>query len=367
MNPKAKLTAYAVLLILSAWFAWGFYSNYSAVTKAAAEGGANPPAATPDTAANTNNPANTNAATNAAAAPETNAASAPETNAAATPETNAATAPDTNAAATTGASAPSNQANGPAPVPQAIPKPAAVPDASLARGSMIGYLAALVGALIGLGLLIAHDVTQYAGSQAVDFLLNDVGEAFRDPEYERAEAEWANGKYLDAIQMMRNFLEKNPRAIHAAVRIAEIYEKDLKSDLAAALEYEEVLKHKLPAEKWGWTAIHLCNLYSRLNQTGKSQALLRRVAGEYPRTAAAKKARAHLGLLKPEPEAVQEESRDEVESEATEENPVITVEARPPELEPRWQTPRPPPREPPEPPEPPEPSKPSLPPGFRPK
>src|SRR5208283_2955686 len=132
--------------------------------------------------------------------------------------------------------------------------------------------------------------------QAVDFLLNDVGESPHDPEYERAEAEWANGKFLDAIQMMRDFLKKHPREIHAALRIAEIYEKDLNNPLAAALEYEEVLKHKLSSERWGWAAIHLCNLYSRLGQQPKALALLRRIVEEYPRVAAAKKARAHLGL-----------------------------------------------------------------------
>ena len=56
---------------------------------------------------------------------------------------------------------------------------------------------------------------------------------------------------------MREYLLKNPREQHVSLRIAEIYEKDLANPLAAALEYEEVLKQKLPAERWGWAAIHL--------------------------------------------------------------------------------------------------------------
>ena len=60
---------------------------------------------------------------------------------------------------------------------------------------------------------------------------------------------------------MRDYYNKNPREVHVALRIAEIYEKDLNNHLAAALEYEEVLKKKLPAERWGWAAIHLVNLY----------------------------------------------------------------------------------------------------------
>lgn len=49
---------------------------------------------------------------------------------------------------------------------------------------------------------------------------------------------------------------------YAAIRIAEIYEKDLHNYVAASLELEEVLSKRLSREKWGWTAIHLANLYS---------------------------------------------------------------------------------------------------------
>ena len=228
---------------------------------------------------------------------------------------------------------------------------------------MIAYLAALVAATIGLGLLIASDVTNFMGTQAIEFLFNDAGEGQRDPEYERAETEWANGKYLDAIQMMRDYVKKHPRELYAALRIAEIYEKDLKNYLAAALEYEEVLKHRFTPERWGWAAIHLCNLYSRLNKADKAVALLRRIADEYPKTGAAKKARARLGIAEPEPEAPAEAAGGEAAPEADGEQSVIVMEEHPPELEPRKESP-PSPAKPPEPSEPP---KPSLPPGFRPK
>jgi predicted Zn-dependent protease len=226
---------------------------------------------------------------------------------------------------------------------------------------MITYLAAFIGAVLGLGLLIAYDVTQIAGTQAVDFLFNDAGEGQRDPEYERAEAEWAKGKHLDAIQMMRDFVKKHPREIYASLRIAEIYEKDLRNYLAAALEYEEVLKHRLPAERWGWAAIHLCNLYSRLNKSEQAVALLRRIADDYPKTGAAKKARARLGMAEPEPEVVEEEAEAEAAQETDDGHSIIYMEERPPELEPRDETPAPEP----EPTAAPEAPKPNLPPGFR--
>src|SRR6266540_2284702 len=93
---------------------------------------------------------------------------------------------------------------------------------------------------------------------------------------------WADGHHLEAIRLMREYLQKNPREQHVALRIAEIYEKDLQNYLAAALEYEEVLKHKLPPERWGWAAVHLCNLYtSKLNHSDKAIILLQRIVTEY--------------------------------------------------------------------------------------
>src|SRR6185369_5766560 len=126
-----------------------------------------------------------------------------------------------------------------------------------------------------------------------------------DPEYDEAESAWAKGDYLDSIQLMRDYYKRNPREVHVALRIAEIYESNLGNYLAAALEYEEVLKKQLPAERWGWAAIHLANLYSgKLNRTEEAAALLRRIAEEYGQTAAAKKARERLGLPEPVAEVV---------------------------------------------------------------
>ena len=63
------------------------------------------------------------------------------------------------------------------------------------------------------------------------------------------------------------------------------------------LEYEEVLNHKLQPERWGWAAIHLCNLYFKLNQEEKGYTLLRRIVKEYPQTPAAEKARKRLSQV----------------------------------------------------------------------
>lgn len=177
------------------------------------------------------------------------------------------------------------------------------------KGKMIAYLGLFLATAICLGLFVAHDISHYMGSKALKVIYNDDLEGMKDPEYEEAEQAWANGKYLEAIQLMRDYLKKNPREQHVALRIAEIYEKNLSNPLAAALEYEEVLKYKLPDERWGWAAIHLSNLYSgKLNRESDAIALLKRIDAEYPNTGAAKKARERLGKAEPDNTPIEEPS-----------------------------------------------------------
>jgi len=164
--------------------------------------------------------------------------------------------------------------------------------------NIILYGGALVGTVIILGLLAGHEVSDYVGHRFGKFLFNEEGEGFKDTDYEIAEQKWLDGNHLEAIEMMRGYLQKNPNEQHVAIRIAEIYEKDLHNPLAAALEYEEVLKQKLGAEQWGWTAIHLCNLYlSKLEKPIKATELLHRITDEYPDTGAAEKARKRLETM----------------------------------------------------------------------
>lgn len=151
----------------------------------------------------------------------------------------------------------------------------------------------------GFAFLLAHDLSRFAASRAEQAFFNDDG-APLDPEYEQAEELWKDGKHLEAVQALREYLGKNPREQHVALRIAEIYEENLNNPLAAALEYEEVLKKNLPAERWGWAAIHLANLYAgKLNQPEKATAILRRIDSEYGQTSAANKARQRLAQLDP--------------------------------------------------------------------
>jgi tetratricopeptide (TPR) repeat protein len=168
---------------------------------------------------------------------------------------------------------------------------------------MMSYGAGLLAATIALGLLLATDLTRFFAARVEKFIFDDDVPGEKDPEYEEAERVWANGNHLEAVQLMREYLKCHPREQYVALRIAEIYEKDLGNHVAAALEYEEILKKNLPPERWGWTAVHLSNLYSgKLNKAAQAEVLLRRIITEHPQTAAAKKARERLG----EPEPVTE-------------------------------------------------------------
>ncbi|MGZ4962791.1 MAG: tetratricopeptide repeat protein [Limisphaerales bacterium] len=305
MLEKLKLYLYPVLVFLVIWFAYGFYRNYTSM----------PVAQVP--------------------VEETNAA-VEQTNAVADTNTTIVT---TNADGTTNIAAaqPTNQPSATNAASKKASRKQTKAATHATGGSVMGNLAAFIICAILLGLLIAYDVTQYMGNQAVDFLFNDNGEGQRDPEYEHAEQVWANGNHLEAIELMRDYLKKNPREQYVALRIAEIYEKDLKNPLAAVLEYEEVLKQKLSAEHWGKAAIHLCNIYAKLGKQDQMQALLHRIVAEYPQTSAAKKARQKLGL--PEQDVAAETDAEEttasVAPSPTEDSEVAAKSNLPPGFRPK--------------------------------
>jgi|APGre2960657468_1045069.scaffolds.fasta_scaffold00414_9 tetratricopeptide (TPR) repeat protein len=268
MNNRVKLILYIVFLTGACVCGWKFYQTYTAASARAAAEKLDPPAVA-----------------------ETNAPPVTGTNAVPDP---AETDPATNTAALTNAS--------PA-------QPAKPVDTGRHYGRMMSCGAMAFACVVGLAMLLAHDVSRITANRVEDFLFNDDGAPMVRPEYDEAEEVWTDGRHLEAIQLMRDYLKKNPSEIYVALRIAEIYEKDLLNPLAAALEYEEVLKKKLPPDRWAWSAIHLANLYSgRLNKIDQAVALLRRIVAEQARTPAAEKARLRLAQLDagtdPDPEPV---------------------------------------------------------------
>jgi hypothetical protein len=185
------------------------------------------------------------------------------------------------------------------PAPKKKAKTAAATTGEKPKSRIGLWTGAFLLSVIALGGLIAWDFSNFMGNRTLKVLYNDENPEQKDPEYEEAEKIWANGQHLEAVRLMRDYYNKNPREVHVALRIAEIYEKDLNNHLAAALEYEEVLKKKLPDERWGWAAIHLCNLYFKLGQEMKGYALLQRIVKEYGQTQAAEKARKRLKEVDP--------------------------------------------------------------------
>lgn len=188
------------------------------------------------------------------------------------------------------------------------------------KGRSFVWMAGFVASLLGLAGLLGWEIARWFSRRTGDVLLSENAPSSTDAEYEAAEAEWANGNPLEAVRMMREYLDKNPSEQYAAIRIAEIYEKDLHNYVAASLELEEVLTKRLSREKWGWTAIHLANLYSgKMNQPEKAIAWLERIIRDYPDTAAAKKARARLGV--PEESAAPTKPAETAEPAAPEPEP----------------------------------------------
>ncbi|MBN9691674.1 MAG: hypothetical protein J0M24_15655 [Verrucomicrobia bacterium] len=287
MNFAVRIGLYGVLLVVAAIFFGRFRASYQeGVTISRSVGSSVPDQSSGDVAPETPvTPPNTNVTSEVTTPGNTNANNAAKTN-----ESPAAVAPPTAPSTNT-----AGRSDSPAP--------------SKKTDSFVN-LGIFLLSLLGLGGLAAWDVARYFGNRAGRAVMADDWIERKDPEYEKAEEEWAKGNHLDAIDLMRTYLRKNPSEQHVGIRIAEIYEKDLGNHLAAALELEEVLKKRLPRERWGWTAIRLSNLYSgRLNQPDKAMALLERIVGEYSETAAAKKARQRLGLPDPEttPEVASED------------------------------------------------------------
>jgi hypothetical protein len=287
MNRTAKTIAYVVLIAAACMLGMKTLHVYRSLMHPAPREEVDPGEA--QEARNTASPKPASAATNLTLTPAATNASRVELG------TNAARLATNQPSAATGAVQAFAVSTGKvAKVKRAATEPATGPSFA----TLLGYAAALFGTMLILSLLLANDLSQLVAHRFVSLLFNDEGEENKPPEYEKAEQAAMDGQPLEAIRMMRDYYKKNPRKVYVAMRIAEIYEKELGSHLAAALEYEEVLKYRLPPEQWGQTAIHLANLYSgKLGKPEKALQLLRKIDADYGDTAAAVKARARLSQL----------------------------------------------------------------------
>lgn len=178
-----------------------------------------------------------------------------------------------------------------------------------AQSRMITYFLLAALFLIILAFLVARDVATYSAEKAIEVIYNTEGGVTRSDEYEAAEEQYAAGNYIKAIELLKAYYSNNPSDVFAARRAAEIYEKDLQNYSAAAMEYEELLKLPLPPVRWGWMAIHLCNLYTgKLDNPDRAVELLQQIVMNHTDTPAGKKARERLELLGFEIEIVSDEA-----------------------------------------------------------
>lgn len=268
MNPQVKLGLYVVSLLCTLVFGTLFVKAWRHANAPAVE---------------------------SASPPRTAAAAGPRTETAKT-NTVVAAPGDTNAPAATkdGEDTVANADAAQEPEREAVPARAQTSGMGrgFARVILWGLLAfASLAALASMG---AYDLSHYAANRAERSLFDDEGETVRETTYELVEKAYGAGDFLEAIRLLREFLKEDPKAVHGQIRIAEIYEKDLNNPLAAALEYEEVLKKPLEPERKGWTAIHLVNLYNRLDRPEQAVELMKRIVAEVPETPAAQKARERL-------------------------------------------------------------------------
>src|SRR4029453_2179929 len=85
------------------------------------------------------------------------------------------------------------QTNVPAPVAATATEPG---DEMTARRSsprlsrLMAYGVAMFFALVGLGILIGHDISRFFAHRVEDFIFNDNLEGVKDPEYEECERVW---------------------------------------------------------------------------------------------------------------------------------------------------------------------------------
>ena len=163
--------------------------------------------------------------------------------------------------------------------------------AEASKAKMISALVGLIVVGLVLGFLCISEFLGKSGRRAHLWHLHVSDPDLVTAQLDAAEKLRKQGEPLEAIQLLREHLKEHPQETEVMSRIAEIYNYDLRNYLAAALEYEEVLKHKLTNEDWGWAALHLAKLYGRLNRPDDALALLERLDTEYGDTMAARRAR----------------------------------------------------------------------------
>jgi tetratricopeptide (TPR) repeat protein len=163
---------------------------------------------------------------------------------------------------------------------------------------LIGNTVAFGFLLTVAGFLFAQDVgdvLRFRMNQKIQYV-DDYSEKNEDAE--RGVYLLRKGKHPQGLEILRKVVAADPEAWEAQLAIAEHYDKTKENWTQAASDYEDLLQMEMPAEKWGWTAIRLCNIYTgKLDEVGRALLILKRLAVELPDTGAGAKAQKRLAMV----------------------------------------------------------------------
>ena len=173
------------------------------------------------------------------------------------------------------------------------------PDASRAYAMIAVYL--LIGAAVA--MFAAWDASRFFGELAGRLFWSGGRIASITPAWWKAERLCKERQPLEAIRVLRDYLNTHPRQWRAAVRIAEIYQHEIEDKLPAALEYEELLKQRLPDSARAEIMLRLATCYLLLQRSDDAAAKLREVIEKFPRSLSAEKAERRLLRMTANPAA----------------------------------------------------------------
>lgn len=166
-------------------------------------------------------------------------------------------------------------------------------DASRAYALFAGYL--LIGG--ALAVIVAWDVSRFFGGIAGQLFWGGGRLPSITPAWWKAERLCREHRPVEAVQVLRDYLNSHPRQWRVAVRIAEIYQHKADEPLAAVLEYEELLKRRLPDSARAEILLRQAACYLLLRDTERAAAKLGEVIENFPATPAAEKARRRLARM----------------------------------------------------------------------
>jgi len=167
--------------------------------------------------------------------------------------------------------------------------------ADASRGYALFALYLLIGT--ALGILMAWDASHLLGEFAGRLFVGGGRLPSVTPVLWKADRLRTQGQPLKAVHSLREHLRANPRQWYVAVRIAELYQHSLEDPLSAALEYDQLLKHRLPRSARAEILLRLAACQLLLRKGNLSASTLRELIGTFPRSKAAEKARRRLARI----------------------------------------------------------------------